>query len=65
MRLGDVAILKNDPSQALITRVNRQTVVHIGANLAPGAALSTVEKAFLQRVRALKLPSTVIVGAGA
>jgi HAE1 family hydrophobic/amphiphilic exporter-1 len=65
VRLGDVAILKNDPSQALITRVNRQTVVHIGANLAPGAALSTVEKAFLQRVRALKLPSTVIVGAGA
>jgi HAE1 family hydrophobic/amphiphilic exporter-1 len=65
VRLGDVAILKNNPAQALITRVNRQTVVHIGANLAPGVALSTVQKGFLQRVRELHLPNTVIVGAGA
>ncbi|MGP6155968.1 MAG: efflux RND transporter permease subunit, partial [Vulcanimicrobiaceae bacterium] len=65
VHLGDVAILKNDPAQALITRVNRETVIHLGANLAPGAALSTVEKAFQQRVRALHLPDTVIVGTGA
>jgi multidrug efflux pump subunit AcrB len=57
--------LQNDPIEALITRVNRQTVIHIGANLAPGAAQSTVQKAFMERVKALHLPNTVIVGAAA
>jgi HAE1 family hydrophobic/amphiphilic exporter-1 len=65
VRLGDIAILQNNPSQALLTRVNRETVIHIGANVAPGAALSVVQAAFMQRVKALKLPNTVIVGAAA
>jgi HAE1 family hydrophobic/amphiphilic exporter-1 len=63
--LSDIAVLKNDPVEPLMTRVNRQTVVHIGANLAPGAAQSTVQKAFMQRVKALNLPNTVIVGSAA
>ncbi len=65
VHLGDVAVLLNDPSQALITRNNRQTVIHIGANLMPGAALSNVQRDFQQRVRDLHLPNTVIVGTGA
>jgi len=65
VHLGDVAELQNSPAQALITRNNRQTVVHIGANLEPGAALSNVQRDFLQRVRDLHLPNTVIVGTGA
>jgi HAE1 family hydrophobic/amphiphilic exporter-1 len=65
VHLGDVALLDARPEEALITRINRQTVVHLGANLAPGAALSTVQADFMQRVRALKLPSSVIVGAAA
>ncbi|HYZ16506.1 MAG TPA: efflux RND transporter permease subunit, partial [Candidatus Acidoferrum sp.] len=63
IHLGDIAILQNAPSEALITRVNRQTTVRIGANLMPGYAQSTVQRTFLTRLRALKLPNTVLVGA--
>jgi HAE1 family hydrophobic/amphiphilic exporter-1 len=65
VHLGDVAVLENDPAEALITRNNRQTVIHISSNVAPGAALSTVQAAFRQRLAALHLPNTVIVGTGA
>ncbi len=62
VRLGDVAVFKNAPALPLITRVNRQTVIHVSSNVAPGAALSTVQKDVLARVKALHLPSDVIVG---
>ena len=65
VHLGDIAELQNAPAQALITRVNRQTVIHLGANLQPGFALSTVQGDFLRRVKALHLPNTVIIGAAA
>ena len=65
VHLGDIAILANDPAEALITRNNRQTVIHIGSNVAPGAALSNVQNAFRQRLAALHLPNIVIVGTGA
>ncbi len=65
VHLGDVAILQNSPAEALITRNNRQTVIHLSSNVAPGAALSTVQADFARRVQALHLPNTVIVGTGA
>ncbi len=65
VHLSDVAKLVNDPSQVLITRNNRQTVIHIGANVEAGAAISNVQKAFQARVKALHLPNVVIVGVGA
>jgi len=65
VHLSDVAKLVSDPSQVLITRNNRQTVIHIGANVEPGAAISNVQKAFQARVKALHLPNIVIVGVGA
>jgi HAE1 family hydrophobic/amphiphilic exporter-1 len=65
VHLGDIAELQNRPADALITRINRQTVVHLGANLEPGFSLSSVQQAFLKNVQALKLPSSVIVGAAA
>ncbi len=65
VHLGDIAILKNDPQQALLTRVNRQTVVHIGANLQPGATQTIVVAAFTKRLAALHLPSFVHVSAAA
>jgi HAE1 family hydrophobic/amphiphilic exporter-1 len=65
VRLGDFAILQNNPEEALATRINRQTVIHIGANLEPGYALTTVERGFMQRVAALHLPNTIVVGAAA
>ena len=58
---GDVARLVNDPNTPLITRTNRNTVIHVSANVAPGYALSNVQRTFLQRVAALHLPNTVHV----
>jgi HAE1 family hydrophobic/amphiphilic exporter-1 len=63
VHLGDIAVLKNAPAQALITRVNRQTVIRLGANVDPGVAQTTVQNAFMARVRALKLPNTIQVRA--
>ncbi len=65
VRLGDFATFKNNPEEALITRINRQTVIHIGANLQPGYPLTKVERAFMQRIAALHLPSSIVVGAAA
>jgi multidrug efflux pump subunit AcrB len=53
------------PAPSLITRINRQTVVYVGANIAPGATLSNVQNAFAKRLRDLKLPATITVGASA
>ncbi|MGB6984487.1 MAG: efflux RND transporter permease subunit [Candidatus Aquilonibacter sp.] len=61
IHLADIAKLVENPSQVLMTRTNRETTVHIQANLAPSVALSTVQKNFQQRLAALKLPSTVSV----
>ncbi len=61
IHLADVAKLVEDPSQVLMTRTNRETTVHIQANLAPGVALSTVQKRFEANLATLKLPPTVSV----
>jgi HAE1 family hydrophobic/amphiphilic exporter-1 len=45
----------------LIIRLERRNVVLIGANTAPGATLSNVERSFEGRLRALKLPSDITV----
>jgi HAE1 family hydrophobic/amphiphilic exporter-1 len=65
IHLSDIAKLVSTPTQVLITRNNRQTVIHIGANVGPGFAISNVQKDFQNRVKALHLPHTVIVGTGA
>ena len=65
VHLEDVAIFVNTPSQALITRVNRQTVIHVSGNVSPGYALSKVQNDFMRRVQALKLPNTVHIGQNA
>jgi HAE1 family hydrophobic/amphiphilic exporter-1 len=61
--VGDVAALKWAPAQPVITRVNRQTVIHVTSNTAPGAALSNVQNAFVARVAAMHLPPYVDVHA--
>lgn len=59
--VGDVASLAVAPAPPLITRINRQTVVYVGANLANGWELSNVERGLNARVGALHLPSYVTV----
>jgi hydrophobic/amphiphilic exporter-1 (mainly G- bacteria), HAE1 family len=61
IHLTDIAKLVEDPSQVLMTRTNRETTVHIQANLAPGVALSTVQSRFQQKLATLDLPPTVSV----
>jgi HAE1 family hydrophobic/amphiphilic exporter-1 len=65
VHLGDVAILQSTPSEALITRVNRQTVIHVSGNIMAGYALSNVQSDFMKRVAALHLPNTVHIGQNA
>ena len=61
VRLGDVAHLYWKPAPLIITRENRQQVVHVSANVGTGYNLSDVTKTFQQRVAALHLPKTVTV----
>ncbi len=61
--VGDVARYVEDPSEPLMTRTNRETVIHVQANLAPGATQSIVQRNFLRRLAALDLPSSVAVRA--
>ncbi|MFY9719578.1 MAG: efflux RND transporter permease subunit, partial [Candidatus Cybelea sp.] len=61
--VGDVARYVEDPSEPLMTRTNRETVVHVQSNLAPGAAQSIVQRNFVKRLAALDLPSSVTVKA--
>jgi HAE1 family hydrophobic/amphiphilic exporter-1 len=63
--VGDIAHLEVSPAPPLIMRINRQNVVYLGANLAPGATLSNVQRAFQRNLNALHLPSTVTVAASA
>jgi HAE1 family hydrophobic/amphiphilic exporter-1 len=66
LHVGDIATLVQDPVEPIMTRTNRQTVIHVTANVAPGVALSAVQQSFAKQLRALNLPSgvTVIPNAG-
>jgi len=61
VHLVDIAQLVEDPTQALMTRTSRETVVHIQANLAPGVPLSIVQNRFMKNLAAQHLPDTVSV----
>ncbi len=61
--IGDVVKFTSNPSLPLMTRVNRETVVHVQSNLTPGATQSIVQNAFMRRLAALHLPSSVAVRA--
>ena len=61
--IGDIAKFVRNPSAPLMTRVNRQTVVHVQSNLVPGATQSIVQNNFMRRLAALHLPSSVSVKA--
>jgi len=61
VRLGDVAHLRWAPAPLIITRENRQQVVHVSGNVAPGYNLSDVTNAFQQNLRKLHLPGGITV----
>ncbi|HEY1882841.1 MAG TPA: efflux RND transporter permease subunit [Candidatus Cybelea sp.] len=61
VRVGDIITLVGAPAPPLIMRIDRRNVVLIGANVAPGATLSNVERAFEKRLRQLDLPKSIVV----
>jgi len=61
VHLGDFTALSWSPAPPLITRVDRNSVVDISSNVAPGSSLSNVQKAFAPRLAALHLPKNIVV----
>jgi hydrophobic/amphiphilic exporter-1 (mainly G- bacteria), HAE1 family len=61
VRVGDIISLVSAPAPPLIMRIDRRNVVLIGANVAPGATLSNVERAFEKRLGRLDLPKSIVV----
>jgi HAE1 family hydrophobic/amphiphilic exporter-1 len=61
VRLGDFSTLSWAPAPPLITRVDRNSVVDISANVAPGSSLSNVQAAFQKGLATLHLPKTIVV----
>jgi HAE1 family hydrophobic/amphiphilic exporter-1 len=65
VHLGDFASFRWQPAPPLIIRVDRNSVVHISANIAPGTSLSNVQNAFLNAIHKVakdqKWPPTIVV----
>jgi HAE1 family hydrophobic/amphiphilic exporter-1 len=61
IHVGDVAHLAQDPVEPIMTRTNRETVIHVTGNLEPGASLSSVQNAFLHSLKAANFPPSVSV----
>lgn len=61
VNVGDFVSLVQDPVEPLMTRTNRQTVVHVSSNIAPGYSLSSVQSAFMRHLAALHLPAGVTI----
>jgi hydrophobic/amphiphilic exporter-1 (mainly G- bacteria), HAE1 family len=59
--VGDIVNLRSVPAPPLIIRIDRRNVVLIGANVAPGATLSNVQRAFERRLRSLHLSSDISI----
>jgi HAE1 family hydrophobic/amphiphilic exporter-1 len=61
VHLGDFSHFVADPVSPLITRVDRNTVIHLSANITSDTSLSNVQNAFLARVKNLNLPKNIVV----
>ncbi len=61
VHLSDIATFKQEPTAPLVTRTDRNTVIHVDANFAPGSSLSTVENAFFKRLPSLHLSPSIVV----
>ncbi len=59
--LGDIATFQSTPTPPLMTRTNRNTVIHVDANVAPNSSLSAVENALMQKIPSLHLPPNISV----
>ena len=61
VHLGDFTSFESTPTSPLVTRTNRNTVIHIDANIGPGTSLSNIQNSFFQRLPSLHLPPNIQV----
>jgi HAE1 family hydrophobic/amphiphilic exporter-1 len=61
VHLGDFATFVSTPTAPLVTRVDRNTVIHVDANFAANSSLSNVQNAFFKALPSLHLPSSITV----
>jgi hydrophobic/amphiphilic exporter-1 (mainly G- bacteria), HAE1 family len=59
--LGDIARFDSTPTPPLMTRTNRDTVIHVDANYASSSSLSSVEDGLMKRLPSLHLPPNISV----
>ncbi len=59
--LGDIARFVSTPTSPLITRTNRNNVIHVNANYLPTSSLSAVERGLVKRLPELHLPPNIVV----
>ncbi len=59
--LGDIARFLSTPTAPLITRTDRNNVIHVDANYLSGSSLSAVENGLLKRLPSLHLPPKIVV----
>ncbi|MBD5654051.1 MAG: efflux RND transporter permease subunit, partial [Candidatus Eremiobacteraeota bacterium] len=60
VHLGDFATFVSTPTSPLITRTDRNTVIHVNANIASGYSLSNVQAAFVRAIPSLHLPASIV-----
>jgi HAE1 family hydrophobic/amphiphilic exporter-1 len=60
VHLGDFASFTSTPTAPLITRTDRNTVIHVDANIAQGYSLSNVQAAFVKKIASLHLPPNIV-----
>ncbi len=59
--LGDIATFESTPTPPLMTRTDRNTVIHVDSNVAPDSSLSSVENALMKKIPSLHLPPSIVV----
>ncbi|HEY5349040.1 MAG TPA: efflux RND transporter permease subunit, partial [Candidatus Lustribacter sp.] len=59
--LGDIATFESTPTPPLMTRTDRNTVIHVDSNVAPDSSLSNVEEGLIQKIPSLHLPPNIVV----
>ncbi len=59
--LSDIARFVSTPTSPLITRTDRNNVIHVEGNYAPSSSLSAVENGLLKRLPSLHLPPNIDV----
>ncbi len=59
--LSDIARFVSTPTAPLVTRTDRNNVIHVNANYSGSSSLSAVERGLIKRLPSLHLPPNIVV----